>query len=218
MILFLVFLERCPSELPFGDPATGCWNCNPPCDVDGVCVSMDRCVCKEGYIGDGYDSCIVPIPKITSFGPKKSSTHGRVHVKFSVKHPEKFNVTQGYCRFGPIITKAAVTGSDGKFECVTPESLPGEQPVAVSYNLIKWSEERLFIKYISTDASSGSRAYKVFLYSLVLTVAAVVVMWILLRNDTDEMMPLNRWHLNQEISTMNKDKGFTEFVISLLSL
>ena len=213
---------ECSAETPFGDPYStiGCWNCNPQCDLNAQCVAKNKCICNEGFIGDGIDFCEKPVPKLLKTTPKEGTVLGGTVVDFIISvDAVNYTVVKAYCRFGPVITDAIQINTTN-IKCLTPQSREGTVLASVSFDAVKWSTQKSEFTYKKYETSN----FVVFFYSfliLMLSLIATMSAWIMHKKkqfgeNPDEILPLNKWHMNAPRINPQTEKSGLDFIWNIM--
>ena len=214
---------ECKNNFPFGDPNTelGCWNCDPACDSNAICYQQDKCKCLPGFYRFGTNNklCRRPIPELLTAEPQTGPTSGGTKVILQIKSPTNHSITRAFCRFGPFSVPAKFTNNT-IFICVSPFCKKGKMPLAVSFDSSNWSEQKIFFDYYSDQFS----AYNCILFSiliLIISMILIIIIWFLKSNkdflfQSEETLPLNQWHMNQEQGNATEEKGFLDFMKNIV--
>lgn len=214
---------ECKSSFPFGDPNStlGCWNCDPACVPNAVCYQPNKCKCLPGFFKFGINnkSCRHPIPELLLANPQVGPTTGGTKVVLKIKTPPGYKIIQAFCRFGPFSVPAKFT-NDTMLICSSPICKKGKVPLAVSFDSSRWSEQIFFFKYYHTRYS----AYNIillFILILILLLILIIIIWLLKSRkeflaQSEEMLPLNQWHMNQEQGPITEEKGFWDFMKNIV--
>ena len=164
---------ECLGQYPFGDPDTqeGCWNCDPPCDINAKCISKDKCICNDGFIGDGLDICEKPIPILKKFHPKFGLIKGGEKIIFEIISPENYIVQKAYCRFGPVIIDS-IKFNSSYIECITRKNKPGFVPLSVSFDPNLWSHEKFLFEFKNNNYNQ----FKIFILILIISFSLILLL------------------------------------------
>ncbi|OHT09827.1 hypothetical protein TRFO_21106 [Tritrichomonas foetus] len=211
---------ECLSKFPYGNPdsETGCWGCSPPCDSNAECFSSNQCRCLPGFLGDGVDLCEKPIPELLFVEPLNDSINGGNDIFFTIKSPPEYNITQAFCRFGPISVPATFSNTS-LFICKSPKNKPGNFKVAASFDSSKWSTENIIFVYYDTGINTFSYTIS-FVLILMISMILIVLLWYYNKrqepyDQAEEMLPLNKWHMNQEQVVAVEEKTFWDFLVNI---
>ena len=209
---------ECSAETPFGDPEseTGCWACNPQCDLNAQCVAPNKCICNEGFIGDGIDFCEKPIPSLTKVNPNYGTVNGGTSVDFLISvNASNYTVTKAFCRFGPIIVDAIEMNSS-YIKCITTKSKEGPVRVSVGFDAIRWSPQETFFIFKRDTKPSNELFFYSFLISLISLLISISIWYFNKKNqfgeNPDEILPLNKWHMNAPRINPQTEKTWMDFV------
>ena len=209
---------ECSAETPFGDPEseTGCWACNPQCDLNAQCVQKNTCVCNEGFIGDGIDICEKPVPNLKSLAPKEGFVVGGTEVDFKIfVNATNYTVTRAFCKFGPVIVDASEMDAS-HIKCVTHQTKPGKVKVSVGFDAIKWSKESFIFTFKETGVSSFTIIFYIIVVILVLLAVGMIIWYAnkgnQLAETQDEILPLNKWHMNAPRINPQTEKSWLDFL------
>lgn len=210
---------ECKSEFPFGEPNSteGCWNCDPMCDFNSICYKSNKCKCLPGFykFGSHNDSCRLPIPELLKINPETGPTSGGSKIFLEIKSPPKHKVVKAFCRFGPIFVPAKFS-NDTLFICISPNNRRGKVPLSISYDSVRWSEKQFFFRYYN-EGYSAYHCILLIILILIISLLAVIIFWYFrsqkeFLTQSEEMLPLNQWHINQGLESITQEKGFLDFV------
>ncbi|EAY08702.1 hypothetical protein TVAG_079620 [Trichomonas vaginalis G3] len=136
---------QCMPGFPFGDPNStqGCYKCNDQCNKFAICAFPGRCVCKNGYIGDGVKECIVPVPRLDSSNTSYIFTRGGQNTTILTIPYKNFHPDKAYCKFDDQIVKAH-TVTNTTIICSSPPIHEGIIKVFASYDNVTWTDENAF--------------------------------------------------------------------------
>ena len=123
----------------------GCWKCKTRCNVDATCAFPGECVCNDGLVGDGVTFCRIPKPVMKSVSPSEAEPTSVVTISYSV--PTKYKPHTGYCMFGSSITAASIV-DEHILTCEVPVDCHGIQPLRISLDSLRWSDEQFNFKII----------------------------------------------------------------------
>ena len=180
------------------------------CHANGESVN-GKCVCKQGFAGDGIESCVA-LPVITGIEPKSGPPSGGYAA--TVYFDEQGVVmNEGFCRFGPAIVPAEVS-SDAMI-CIVPPGREGVVSVYVSRDGKAWSRTAVAFAYVPAGVTVVEALGWVLLAMLCLAVGGLV-WWLVWRDtgDVDEHLPLNKWHMSQGAAIAD-EKSFVDFIVNI---
>lgn len=123
----------------------GCWKCKTRCNVDATCAFPGECVCNDGLVGDGVTFCRIPKPVMKSVSPSEAEPTSVVTISYSV--PTQYKPHTGYCMFGSSITAASIV-DEHILTCEVPVDCHGIQPLRISLDSLRWSDEQFNFKII----------------------------------------------------------------------
>jgi len=212
---------ECLSSFPFGDPykEIGCWNCDPPCDTNAKCVSRNTCVCNDGYVGDGLDICEKPTPVLADFFPKFGSSLGGDMITFVIRSVKNYSASRAFCRFGPVIVDSVFVNST-HVVCLSRINKPGFIPVAVGFDTSLWSKEKFLFEFRSSGLSPFTYLMSFFVL-FIFSIVGILIYWLIKKNrgmyaEPDEILPLNKWHMNQPIPNPSHEKSCLDFLWNII--
>ncbi|KAH0791435.1 hypothetical protein GPJ56_004650 [Histomonas meleagridis] len=168
-----------------------CFKCAPPCHPRATCVSPGKCVCKEGYAGDGIRSCSSTTPKISKISPNSASANGGTIINIVLDDEIPMEVHAAYCRFGATIVSAfSVGGKEAK--CRAPTHIPEKVIFAFSYDHVKWSKDEIEFTFIEKNSSFEFPFDRKFVFVIVVCVILGVIYILFLRkkDKNDDLLPL----------------------------
>ena len=209
---------ECSAETPFGDPesAVGCWSCNPQCDLNAQCVGPNKCICNEGYIGDGIDFCEKPVPILKRISPKEGPADGGTPIELSISvNATNYTVTKAFCRFGPIIVNAVQMNSS-LIKCITTKEKPGNVQVSVGFDAIRWSNQQFTYVFQQNSTPPNEVFFYCFLALTVILLISISAWYYTKQSkfgeNQDEILPLNKWHMNAPRINPQTEKTWMDFV------
>lgn len=160
----------CKNGFPFGNPnnESGCWNCEEDCHDDAKCVFPGKCQCRNGYSGDGTESCKPIIPKIVGLSPSYGLSGTKINISYI--YEDKNTPKVAYCKFGSIPIDATVITPD-YIQCESPKRKSEVVPISISFNADIWSTEEFFFKY--TEKVDPIRLFP-FIFGSLLIIGIIV--------------------------------------------
>ena len=180
------------------------------CHANGESVN-GKCVCKQGFVGDGIESCAA-LPVIREIEPRSGPVSGGYAATVYVDAQGE-SMNQGFCRFGPAVVTAEV--SDDAMVCVVPPGREGVVSVYVSRDGKVWSRLAVEFAYRSANVTVADALAWVLMAMLCLAVGGLV-WWLVWRDtgDVDEHLPLNKWHMSQGAAIAD-EKSFVDFIVNI---
>ncbi|EAX84968.1 hypothetical protein TVAG_547270 [Trichomonas vaginalis G3] len=210
----------CKAGFPFGNPENGgdCFRCDPKCHEKAICTSMDKCTCKPGLVGDGIKDCDYPRPTIVSVKPHKcENTDSFLTVVYK---SQQVNTTMPYCKIGPsIYPPSEFNGSHAICSC--PPLFKGNYSLEISFNKLHWSKQKFTINF-PTDDSPAPEVFVYIILCVIISVLIYFIIWCIQKtswsngDDGDQILPLNKWHMNQIQHDSNDDGSIFKFIFNLI--
>ena len=144
---------KCSPGFEFGDPAAenGCWSYESKCHRDATCHYSGKCLCKNGFIGDGIHSCKKVVPSIKEIVPTKGRHIGGEQIRVFYKADSSTEtISSIYCKFGQDIIEGQVETNDSAL-CITPRGEgDSNTDFQVSFSGNDWSNTVKFNFYNET--------------------------------------------------------------------
>jgi hypothetical protein len=133
----------CRDGYPYGDPdsAEGCFRCQSQCHSSATCQHPGKCVCDEGYDGDGVSACELVVPEILSIAPAKGPMTGGTFVFVQYQYSLQIFPTP-MCRFGSRYVDGILHPENNTIACLSPPGPPVSQFLSISFNGIGWSRSQ----------------------------------------------------------------------------
>lgn len=177
---------ECEPDFPLGDPysETGCFTCDLPCHSGEMCVAMNTCSCKPGFIRSP-SGCTPFFPRPIAVFPHSGTFQGGYHVTILLETTT--NATQVFCRFGDVIIAGSLQNST-IIRCRAPPGRVGTCELRVSSDSNDWNLPGATFTYVS-DASQTLRRW--VLEAVAVTGILAAVAFLLWRpSDADDLQPL----------------------------
>lgn len=128
----------------------GCWKCDPECNMHASCeykdVSIGKCSCKFGLIGDGVNNCSVPHPSIDSIYSLHSETYSKIMIQYSFQHETDFSPFFGLCKFSQTkdMNNFTIVNSvlyyNSSISCIVPYFTETDAFVSITFDSEFWSQ------------------------------------------------------------------------------
>lgn len=204
----------------YGDPNSpdGCWTCDVKCHYNALCVEPNKCECKKNYFGDGITSCKRPKPIISSFFPNKCN-YENTEIYYITQKVKRFKPDDVFCRFGSFISNGEVINRT-YFKCDCPSLRNGIFDSGLSFDNEFWSLQ-IPIEFDQESSSDFSIYNYVIMAMLVFSFASAILWYRRLfsdsRNDTTEVLPLNKWYMHQIQQEIGEENRIIDFISHIIT-
>ena len=142
------FVCRCLPGFPFGDPVSkqGCFRCDVQCHSKGFCEYPGVCKCFRGLVGDGVNSCTIPIPTVTGIYPNSVRPQGYIESRVTYYMDEPYTPTLFFCKFGDVPISGTYL-QPGVGKCTVPPSKEYAVRVSISFDGENYTNSDVFLRY-----------------------------------------------------------------------
>ena len=214
----------CRKAFPFGDPTSeeGCYGCSISCHHNAECVKQDVCVCKKNYIGDGVNDCSRPMIKIKKYYPDRCDDESN-KIYFDIEKSVNFVPDEVFCRFGSYVSEGTMINST-MVRCMCPDLRSGIVIGGVSYDKEQWSLPKALIEFQQQE-NDDQFFFSLFFFLMLLILALIYVLSLIwlrhrtgqFRSDSEEVLPLNKWHMYQIQQDVGEENSIIDFIQHIIT-
>lgn len=139
---------ECVEGFEHGDPSSryGCYHCNQKCHIKAECTYPGKCACKNGMVGDGVKTCLIPAPHLLKVDLLLVQAIGGENITVTYYTASNYTQEYGYCKFGSTVVKGKIL-NDGELICPVPPSSKRGLKLSMSFDSETWSENSIIIMY-----------------------------------------------------------------------